>query len=133
MPGSLSAVNTTAVCGDVTAARVNRSIRPIREPRFYKNTLLKICRLAAHRQAAIAQGKPVPDITPLINQYGLSPNTISKAGRLTAAWQDPAFAWNVIALLREHSGHTPDEITDFLNHLRTNLNREEWALVTGAT
>lgn len=102
-------------------------------PRFYKNTLLKICRLAAHRQAAIAQGKPVPDITPLINQYGLSPNTISKAGRLTAAWQDPAFAWNVIALLREHSGHTPDEITDFLNHLRTNLNREEWALVTGAT
>lgn len=133
MSGSASAVNMTAVRGDVTAARVNRSIRPIREPRFYKNTLLKICRLAAHRQAAIAQGRPVPDITPLINQYGLSPNTISKAGRLTAAWQDPAFAWNVVTLLREHSGHTPDEITDYLNHLRTNLNREEWSLVTGAT
>ncbi|MBK6712443.1 MAG: hypothetical protein IPG51_19250 [Chloroflexi bacterium] len=94
--------------------------------------MLKICRLAAYRQAAIAQGRPVPDITPLINQYGLSPNTITKAGRLMAAWQDPAFAWNVITLLREHSGHTPDEITDFLNHLRTNLNREEWSLVTGA-
>jgi hypothetical protein len=119
---------------ELTAARVNASmLPPARRPRLYKNSLLKICRLAAHRQAALAQGDPIPDIVPLINQYGISPNTIGKASNLMGAWKDPAFGWNVVVWLREHSGHSAEEITDYLNHLRTSLNQEEWALVTVAT
>ncbi len=76
------------------------------------------------------QGKPIPDLSLLCQKHGPSKNTLEKAGVLLAKWHEPSFSWNVVTWLHEYSSHSADEITDYLNYLRTRLNREEWELVS---
>lgn len=128
--GPHSPTATMGLSGDLAVARVNRSMMPPIRPRLYKKSLLKICRMAARRQAAIVQGKPIPDLSLLCQKHGPSKNTLEKAGVLLAKWHEPSFSWNVVTWLHEYSSHSADEITDYLNYLRTRLNREEWELVS---
>lgn len=102
-------------------------------PRIYTRSLLKICRMAVIRQKAVDENRPIPGIEQVRRKHGPSYNTLLKAIDLVANWDERAFVWDVACWLKVHSDHTPSEITDRLNDLRTSMDAEDWSRVTGGS
>jgi hypothetical protein len=93
-------------------------------------SLQKICKMVIEREKWLAQGQPIQDIEVTRRIHGPSKNTLRKVTDLALNWEDRAFRWHVATWLRQSSGHTPDEITNHLNTLRTTFSPEDWARLT---